>query len=361
MLLAVTTYVVPFTVPDNHIHVPVTIDGRTYDFLFDTGGAASIMPGIESTLHLPVVGEGQMFGGGSDFVPVKIVQAQTVTLGGAVLQKPRFTVLGGAIAASAKDFDGIIGREFFADYAIAIDYSAKTLTFTPVAQFVAPPGATAVPLSLRMAVMPNIRASVDGHEGSFDIDTGAAAGLTLTQAFAAQLPLHDARPVFLGIGAGGDVMGSVTRAGSLRIGGAEIDKPVTQIAAATGVFSNAGLAGNIGPDILKRFTLTLDFPAKTAYFVPHADVNAAQPFNRAGLFIKRSPQSTFVAATVWDGSPAASAGIQKGDEIVSVDGMDPSEVRKQQIFTRPAGTAVSIAFKHGAKVLTRRMILRDLL
>lgn len=354
-----------FTIPDNHIHVPLQIDGRTYDFLFDTGGAASLMPGIQEQLHLPVIGHATLAGAGGATVPATLVRAQTIDLGGARLHAVRFLVIGGAIAASARDFDGIIGREFFAGYALTFDYQAKTLTLTRSAQYVPPAGVSAVPLTLRMTVIPNVTAVVDGHEGAFDIDTGAASGLTLTKSFVETSGLapqfSGARALFLGVGAGGDVMGTVARTDTFSIGNATIDRPVVAISAPVGVFANPGLSGNIGPDVLRRFTFTLDFAARSAYFVPNATLADPMPFNRAGLFMKRSSDGAMVAAMVWPQSPAADAGIAAGDELVAIDGRPPQEVRARGTLVQPPGTAVAVTFRHDGRTERKSLILRDLL
>lgn len=342
------TIAIPFTQPDGHIHVPLNLDGHSYDFIFDTGGSASIMPGVARQLHLPVVSHMTLRGAGAGAMQLSIVQAHEADLGGASYDAGRFLVLNGPIVQQARSVDGIIGREFFGKYAITIDYVAQRLILTPIATF-RPPQATRVPLTLRVGQIPNISAVFDGKAGAFDVDTGGAGGLTLTESFvhghALEKDFAKERPLLLGVGAGGDVFGVIARGSSFQVGGSTIRHPIVTVAKAEGVFAAPGLSGNIGPDVLKRFTVTLDVPHNAAYFVPNAMLADDMPYNRSGLFTKRI-NGRIVAALVWKDSPAQHAGISEGDEIVSVDGVQASFAQLRSIFARPAGTAIPIEFRH---------------
>jgi hypothetical protein len=357
------TIIVPFTQPDNHIHVPLHVDGHTYNFIFDTGGSASIMPDAARELHLPVVSHMTLRGAGAGAMRLSIVQAHESDLAGAPYEAGRFIVLGGPIVQQARSVDGIIGREFFKNYAITIDYAAQRLLLTPIANF-QPPKATPVPLTLRAGQIPNVAALIDGKSGNFDVDTGGAGGLTLTESFVRAQGLDrdfpKQRALFLGVGAGGDVFGVIARGSSFTIGGASIPHPVVTIAKAEGVFAAPGLAGNIGPDALKRFTVTLDVPHNTAYFVPNAAIADDMPYNRSGLFTKRL-KGRVIVDSVWEGSPAQTAGIAAGDEIVSVDGKDAASLYMAPVLARPAGTVIPIVFRHDGRLNNVQITLTDLL
>ncbi len=93
-----------------------------------------------------------------------------------------------------------------------------------------------------------------------------------------------------------------------------------------GAAAAARTAGNIGGDLLKRFTLTLDYGHQRLWLVPNA--LAAQPdvFDRSGLWIARAKDGTIAIADVAADSAAAKAGLTADDVIVAVDGTPASTI-----------------------------------
>jgi C-terminal processing protease CtpA/Prc len=86
--------------------------------------------------------------------------------------------------------------------------------------------------------------------------------------------------------------------------------------------------------------------------VPNAALNEPDVYERSGLFLIRRAGSTVVADSR-PGTPAASAGIVKGDAIASVDGSPTSAMSLSQIreiFSQPAGTVVTLQLTSKAGV-----------
>ena len=77
----------PFRLYGNHIYVKATVDGKTYAFVFDTGGAASLSSIAEKQLNLPVVATAQISGTGNSAEPMGSSFRAVASLGDASLRR----------------------------------------------------------------------------------------------------------------------------------------------------------------------------------------------------------------------------------------------------------------------------------
>src|SRR4029078_10342244 len=81
---------------------------------------------------------------------------------------------------------------------------------------------------------------------------------------------HATRTVTAGYGAGGPSRVLLARAAKLTLGSVEVHAPVAAfVTDAKGAAQAARTAGNIGGDLLKRFTVTLDYAQQTLWLQPN--------------------------------------------------------------------------------------------
>ncbi|WP_439566915.1 aspartyl protease family protein [Sphingopyxis sp.] len=124
---------VPFRTVDGRIYVEARVDGKgPLTFAVDTGasGIGRADASLVQRLGLPVHGSGETSDGVAT-AKVDTVRLASLDLGGFVRRDLEVITrdYSSRMAAEAR-FDGIIGREFFADGLLVIDYPARTLTFT---------------------------------------------------------------------------------------------------------------------------------------------------------------------------------------------------------------------------------------
>jgi C-terminal processing protease CtpA/Prc len=81
------------------------------------------------------------------------------------------------------------------------------------------------------------------------------------------------------------------------------------------------IAGAIGANLLRRFTVIFDFPHQRVILEPNLQFNHSVDEDMSGLSViaHGSNLRTFEVIHVQAGTPAADAGIQPGDVIAAVD------------------------------------------
>ena len=123
---------VPFDVVDGRIYVQARVDGAgPFRFAVDTGagGMGRADASLVRQLGLPIAGEGEASDGVAT-AKVEMTRFATLELGGLVRRDLKVITrdYGSRLSADAR-FAGIIGRDFFGDGLLVIDYPARMLTF----------------------------------------------------------------------------------------------------------------------------------------------------------------------------------------------------------------------------------------
>lgn len=365
-----TSTVVPFELLNNHIYVTVRLNGgEPLRFLFDTGGVNVVTPATAKELGLEVQGRLQGRGAGEKSEDVGLTRVQELRVGDVTLRDQVFYVLpmAGLEEAEGVEVDGLIGYEVFKRFVVRIDYAGSLLTFTLPAAFRETGAGTAVPFTFD-GQTPQVQGELDGVPGTFSIDTGSRASLTLTAPFAREHGLEAKyAPRFeamSGWGVGGGVRSAMTRAKVLKLGSVEVPGPVTDIARSEkGAFADRYDAGNVGGGVLRRFTVTFDYPNQRLYLEPNAAFPRPDSYDRAGLWLNRAGAELEVKDVV-AGGPAAEAGLKAGDRIVAVDGTSAAEIRlpdlRVRLRTEKPGTPVRLTVRTGEATREATVVLRDL-
>lgn len=361
---------VPFVLAGNNIYFKAVIERTPYAFIFDTCGTGTVTPELQRRRKFASIGQATLRGVGAEAEPVDIVRVPSFTLGSAVYSAGPFIVLSRFVPSNPfpdVPFGGIVGREIFGRLVTVIDYEHRLLSFHDAGSFTPDAAADSLPLTMRGGALPNVSGSIDGHSGRFDIDSGASQALTLTAKLAddsgALGGFGRAIEVVVGRGAGGALLGTASRGARLALGGAALERPVVTIARSRGgVFDDPGFDGNVGGDVLRRFTVTLDVPRATLYLRPNRAFGEPFAFNRAGVFCRAQGDGQLVDAVVSAG-PAAAAGIAVGDTIVEIDGRPASSLTPavlKGIWEREPRTQLRLALVRSGRRRNVIVTLRDL-
>jgi Aspartyl protease/PDZ domain len=342
---------IPFDLADNHVYLSVMLDGKgPYRFLFDTGGLNLIDPSVAQELSASTTGVFQGSGVGSTTAPISFANVASLQIGDATLKDQLFFVApthaGFGVSAGQK-IDGLIGFEVLARFVTTFDYGEnRVILQMPGAQL--PANAGVVPFVLD-GKQPQFPCGISGIAGQCTLDTGARDSITLFG------PFLDAHPQLVpanataagvnGFGLGGAAMGKLGRLRALAIGPYTIPDVVTDFTTQTsGDLVRPFTAGNVGGGIWKRFALTLDYTKQLMALLPNAAFAQPDAYERAGLFLIVK-DGAFVVLDARPGTPAAQAGILKGDTIAAIDGRAASSMSLQDVralFFGSPGTVLRV-------------------
>jgi len=361
----------PFKLLNNHIYADVSVNGKPFQFIFDTGGTNLVTPPTAQVLGLKSEGQMQANGAGSGHMDAGLTKVSSVQLGQATIKDQVFVVLPLDAMSNVEGVDeqGMIGFETFRRFVTRVDYGAHTLTLIDPKSFDPKDSGTPVPFAFNGNTI-EIQASYNGHSGNFTVDTGSRASLTVNGPFAAKNNLATGAgksvEAVTGWGVGGPSRSLALRGNTLQIGSNTISDPVVEISTDKGgAFTDASLAGNIGAGILKRYVVTLDYEHSTLYLKPVSGAVAdLDTFDRAGMWFNQSADG-YAVVDVTKGAPAESAGLKVGDAIVAVDGKPATAIPVYEMRTRlrdaTPGTTVTFTVKNGGATKDVKVTLRDLI
>jgi len=368
---------IPIDVYSNHVYVKVCAGDRPLDFILDTGAGATFLDlhtaerfGIK--LGSSFVGRGA---GAGTIAGAQLDNANVRLAGSSLVQHvPQALDLSRLPQREGHRMDGILGYDFINRFVIAIDYVKQELRLYDAREFKYEGPGSSIPVTFANN-HPHVDAEVrlaDGAalKGRMVVDVGASGSLSLTQTFADQNHLRDRVGKTIhrraGGGVGGAVVADIGRIESLKLGDIEIARPVTSLAGENaGVMSGNGeWIGNIGGDILRRFTVYLDYPHKRMILEPHDGTKEAFEADMSGLGLIMNDSLTSAAVDyVAPGLAAEQVGLAVGDTLVSIDGQpaNASAIRELRKRFRRDGERIVLEVRRGGETRTVTLVLRRLL
>lgn len=345
---------VPFEALSGHLFVQVMLDGRgPFRMLLDAGGANVLTAQTAAAIL------------GPERAMPKTLTVATTTIGAVELGNQRYIIadLDPFLrrVEGLDDIGGVLGLEWFVRMPVRIDYARSRITFYDPAQFKGGSG-TKVAVAQR-GRLPQVKGSIDGVEGMFEIDTGSRGSLTLAPAFVAKNDLEKKlapkNVAITGAGLGGPVRASLARAKVLKLGTVEVPNPIVALPKVEGESAKTDVAGNVGFGLMRQFAVTYDLPNDALYFERYLNFGAPDIADRGGMWLERGDDG-FKVIDVVAGGPAAVAGLKAGDVIVEVNGYPSAQLllpAVREVLRAPPGARVKLKTAVGSEVT---VVLRDL-
>lgn len=158
----------------------------------------------------------------------------------------------------------------------------------------------------------------------------------------------------VGFGIGGVSRGAVGRVRGIRIGSFMIENPVVDFSTdEQGALADTSFSGIVGADILSRFHLVLDYTRSSIVLEKNRFFGAPFEFDMCGIrFVMEGERfDVFKVFSVFDGSPAAEAGIEQGDLVTMIDGRRTSEFTRESLreYMQRDGEQVLLSIERGAE------------
>ena len=397
---------VSFQLVNNLVVVPVEVNGDKLSFLLDTGVNSTILFGITEADSLrinntkPIKVRG--LGDGEGVIALKSDNNE-FRIGDAVDRNHSINVIfEESLNFSARmgiPIHGILGSAFFKNFVVKTDYISKKLTFYDPLEYRAKKCNNCETLQLKFhnnkpyvtIKMASLESSV--REITLLVDSGSSDALWLFEQEGV-LPTNPKKYLndFLGLGFSGNIFGKRSKLDRVWLGDyslKEVKVAFPDKSATDGIGFYEERDGSIGGDLLKRFTVTMDYRSKTMILQKNRNFSDPFYYNMSGLTIEHdgvdvvteSNTSTnftfsraenkdsgalssagedvnfftqislvprYVVVNVREGSPAEIAGLKLGDEIVTVNGREAYRIKLfalNTLFSSRVGKRISLKFK----------------
>ena len=269
------TNAVPFDFVSGRILLTARVnDSRPATVMLDTGYSVSMLSReLTESLELKRTGQITIVGIAGEESADQF-EGVTFSLGGASYKPRRVAALPASYQRHWRKRDGVLGAGFFRRFVVEIDPKAKkvllhepeSFRYSGLGQIVPFKFQQATPIVEGAIILPD-RAPV---EGRFEIDTGCDGGLCLGSDFveANHLVESSGKTESSGRqGLGGDTRTKIGRLPKFRLGSQTIEKPLTNFFL-EGSPVDAGLAGHIGLEVLRRFKVVFDYTRERMILEP---------------------------------------------------------------------------------------------
>ena len=373
---------IPFTESNGLLMIQLRMNGIPLTFLFDTGAENTILfkreiaqlLGLESSRRIRIIGSDL-----SNTIHGYIVHNVRFKLRENVERIESIIVLEENVykiqESTGHQVDGLLGGNFFRNVIVKIDYRKNRI-------IVSHPIEDNIPLtdyqelnSFFIDQKPYIWATLTSFDGQEKevmllLDTGSSIPFILHTNVDSSLHLP---PQLirgnLGIGLSGPLIGMIGISRTLAFSDFAFEEILTNFQDMNEtVLEQREVVrhGILGNDIMKRFTIVIDYFHRKIYFKPARNYNKAFKYDKSGLVIIASGLdfNEYYIQRVIPGSPADRAGIQEGDKLITLQCMSTSFRSLDNIqnyFRRKPGTNIHLTVQRGSEKIRFHFELEDIL
>jgi hypothetical protein len=375
-----------FELIHNLIIVPVFINNSdTLKFILDTGVSHTMITSMRGTytssfnfareINLYGLGEGNQVTAYHSFGNVIELPGVIGFNHNIIILKEEFDFLSQGLGTQ---IHGLLGFDVFDSFVVEIDYKGKKMTLYDPKFYEQRRRDNMLKKSeiIEMEIVrrkPFIEATViDENNRSLParllVDSGASHALTLFTSTDRNVEIPDnSIYTFIGVGLSGDIYGYIGRAKRFEIGSFKFKKPIiTYPDEASVQISNYenNRSGSIGADVLKRFTVVFDYHRGEMILRPNSFYKDDFTYNLSGIDLTTPfPDIPIYQVTkVRRGSPAWIAGLEVGDQIVTINGIETSEFELSnllQMLQSRAGRTIRVGVKREDQLIQAKFTLED--
>ncbi len=401
---------ISFEMINNLVIIPVKVNGVSLTFLLDTGVSTTLifsLTGIDSlTLNKPKIIKLRGFGTGTGIKAYSSI-GNRLEVGQAKDYNHTINIVINSNLNLSKrmgiPIHGILGYDFFKDFIVVTKYHSKKIYFYKPESFTYKKCKKCVELPLTFyknkPYLP-IKINDDKTEKLVLLDSGSSDAVWLLEesGLLSESPKNYFED-YLGSGLSGSIYGKRSKIKSIKLGSYTLQNstvayPDTLAFQSIRLFDRR--LGTLGSEILKRFTVTIDYANRKIRLKKNAYFKNPFHYNMSGLIIAHEgvevvkeeknlgnedltipddavsiPITTvinyflvpkFIVAEVTKDSPADVVGIKKGDEIVSINGKKAYLYKLAQLiemFSSKEGKKITMTIKRNGITYRKKFYLKE--
>lgn len=369
---------VPFDLYGNNILVPVRVNNSPpIWFVFDSGASVNVInERIAKKLDLTTKGSETLDANGG-MTSGSFIENAAINLAGVKAANQTLVAVPLDVLAeySGRDVQGLIGNTFIQNFVVEIDYADQTLVFHDPQNYNLANEPDAIAIENQNGT-PFVKAelSLDGKNsvtGLFEIDTGSNGIFELNKPFAEQnnvlqiVPKANISEGVGGTGVGGELRTINARIESVKIGKYTLKQPVISILEDINGNAANHLTGLIGSDLLRRFTVVLDYRAQRMLLKPNRNFNALFEVDLSGLELVTEADNFKIIKIkqVRADFPAGIAGLREGDSLIAVDNLPAAryDLAKLSKMFRQNGKEYKLTVKRGDRIINVKLKLKKII
>ncbi|TXD73243.1 aspartyl protease family protein [Aequorivita antarctica] len=407
---------IPFRLVNNLPIVDVEINGTPLSFILDTGVESTILFSLEAvdSVQLRNTSPVLLQGLGPDGTVQALKSLNNNVKVGNIFDRDHslYIIFDSSLNFSPRmgiPIHGILGNEFFQNFIVKINYASEVITVSDPKKYKLEKCNKCEDLPLNFVgskpyVSLNIVSVEKQKEIKLLIDSGSSDVLWLfdDDGFIEESPknyFHD----FLGLGLSGNIFGKRARIPELIVGKYILKKVITSFPEENSILKARYYEdrhGSVGGGFLSKFNVTFDYGNNLIRFKKNSRFKDPFNFNMSGLtlehegmelikqeghtavisnlenqkksFIRNGVSITpevqlslvpkYIVADVREGSPAALAGIEKSDEVISINGKPCYEYKLQQlieIFSSEEGKKIAMEIRRDGLLHKTKFYLKN--
>jgi Aspartyl protease/PDZ domain len=370
---------IPFELTSNHIYMPVQLNEskETLWFILDTGAGVTVLEaGTVKRLGIAKEGKLPVGGAGEKTVESSLISGMTFHLPGVEVRDQRaYSIpLEPLFKREGRRIDGILGYDFISRFVVEIDYASRKITLYDHKNYNYTGKGEIIPVVIEGGspyLMGKIQTAKDHEPLPFKmaIDTGSRLALTVNKPFHEKHQMTQivkTRHAPMGIGVGGATKDVVGRIAALQIGSFNLPNVITGFTLDTkGSGADQDSDANLGGEILRRFTFTIDYERSRVIFEKNRSFDEPFEYDKTGILFAAEGNDfrTFRVIEVLTDSPAEESGVQVEDVILSANGKQAKDWDYETLraFFREVKEPVRLVLQRGEKQVEVAVVPRQII
>jgi predicted aspartyl protease len=335
----------PFKVIRNLVVVKVSINNAgPYNFVLDTGVGLMIItdPSLVDSIQIPTKRTIKVSGlGDGDAYEAFVTSPLNVNVSGivshsvsaAIFKKDHF----GLSQYAGISIHGLLGYEFFSQLAVKVNFTDSLITVSNPENMRRFKAGSRVPITIEEN-KPYLKAPITLNDGTqqvkkFIVDLGAGHAVSLEKVADKALYSPKFINANLGIGLNGLISGYKGRVKEIQLGKYKIKNVLASYPEDNGRVSLVGRDGNLGAEVLKRFTIVFNYSGSEMYIKSNVEYKAPFEHDMSGLqyYAAGKGYKHIIVERVEPGSPGDEAGICEDDEITAINFKPVADMTLEEI------------------------------